>query len=328
VRLLVAIDGSASSEAAHRLVGSLMWPEGTIIELIGVVEPSAEAVVAAGIAVWTEGDARTTVIGRALERTLDVVATELETPGLGVRPLLLEGRPANLIVERAEHARAELVVIGSRGLGPLKSMLLGSVSAEVVDHAPCPVLVVRRPEVGPILLAVDGSPSSQAAVTFLAGAQFLGHRPIEVLSVGPADNRPPLSSLAALPDASLRGTVAEHRAARERTEEIAASATEKLLAEGCTARWSISEGNAAHEIIDAAKSFDSDLIVVGSRGHTGLTRMMLGSVARNVLLHTDASVLIVREPIRARAGRRFAEPRGLGAREARTRHAVPAPTLL
>jgi nucleotide-binding universal stress UspA family protein len=299
MRVLLAIDGSASSEAARHVVGSLNWPEGTIIEVVGVVEPLTDVFAAAGIALPTGSDSRTSIAARALERTLEMAAAELEAPGRGVRPVLLEGRAASTIVDRAARLRAEMVVVGSRGLGPLKSMLLGSVSAEVVDHAPCPVLVVRRPSVGSILLAVDGSVASAAAVTFLAGSKFLAGRSVEVLSVGPTDSLATMAPLGSTSSASI-DTSSVHRAHREQTEGIAARSTETLLAAGCRARWSISEGNAAHEIIEAARSFGSDLIILGSRGRTGLTRMVLGSVARNVLLHTDASVLIVHEPVRKR----------------------------
>ena len=64
--------------------------------------------------------------------------------------------------------------------------------------------------------------------------------------------------------------------------------------------WMISVGDPAHEIIEAASNMGCDLIVMGSRGLTGLDRIFLGSVARNVLQHTRASVLIVREPVRER----------------------------
>jgi nucleotide-binding universal stress UspA family protein len=326
MRILLAIDGSASSRAVLRLVGSLAWPEGTIIELVGVVQPAVQALLPSGMAFPMDEDARTTETGRALAQTLEAAADELEAPGRGVRPVLLEGRAANVIVERAAQRRAELVVIGSRGLGPLRSMLLGSVSAEVVDHAPCPVLVVRRPAVGPILLAVDGSRSSNGAVTFLAGARFLASRPIEVVSVAPSDASP-LMSLVPLSDAELQASPADLLVLRQRSEGIAARATEELLAEGWTARWSVSQGHPAREIIQAATLFGSDLIVVGSRGRTGVTRMMLGSVARNVLLHTDASVLIVREPVRSKAPRRVAEPVTVATGAARAPERAPAPSL-
>jgi nucleotide-binding universal stress UspA family protein len=190
-------------------------------------------------------------------------------------------------------------------------MVLGSVSAEVVDHAPCPVLVARSDRATRILLAVDGSASSRLAVDHLGGTGYLAGHPVEVLAVGPAI---PSSTPVAAPD--LSGALAADHAARvsesrERTEATAATAAEDLRRDGLTVRWSISAGDPAHEIIDAAASLGCDLIVMGSRGLTGVQRILLGSVARNVLLHTPASVLIVREPVRERLPerRRVREPR-------------------
>lgn len=309
MRVLLALDGSPSSDAACQLVESLAWPEGTVIQIIGVAEPVAELLAPLVVSAPTVGslDRQTS---DELERILDEAVASLEKPTLAVRRAVLVGRPATLIVDAAADLRAELVVVGSRGRGPLTSMLLGSVSAEVVDHAPCPVLVVRRPVAEAILVAVDGSPSAQAAVTYLAANRILAGRPIEVLSVAPASDLPGTSPLAVISDLAFESFEQRRREVREHAEAIAASATEKLRDDGYHARWSVSNGNAAHEIIEAAESFGSGLIVMGSRGHTGLHRIMLGSVARNVLLHTSASVLIVREPIRVRVPERVtgAEP--------------------
>jgi nucleotide-binding universal stress UspA family protein len=107
--------------------------------------------------------------------------------------------------------------------------------------------------------------------------------------------------LAGLSDAAYESDSARIATSRERAEATAAAAVESLRADGVHARWSIGRGNPAHEIIEAASSICADLIVLGSRGHTGLARIVVGSVARNVLLRTEASVLIVREPLRVRS---------------------------
>jgi nucleotide-binding universal stress UspA family protein len=306
MRVLLAIDGSVTSISACQLVGSLTWPEGTIIEVVAAAhEPPADALGAVGMPL--AGATSGTDADPFLETALDDAAEMLRRPDLIVCRSLLAGRPASVIVDRAGASRAELVVVGSRGLGPLKSMLLGSVSAEVVDHAPCPVLVVRRPALGSVLLAVDGSASAGAAVTFVRGSHFLAGHPVEVLSVAPSATAPLPVPVANVFDAAFDADEARIAMDRERVALIAAESVEDLRAGGLHARWSISQGDPAHEIIEAARSFGSDLIVLGSRGHTGLARIFLGSVARNVLLHTRASVLIVREPLRARSPERVQE---------------------
>ena len=304
MRILLAHDGSASSDAACRLVDSLDWPGGSVITLVAIVEPVLDIDVSATAVMPGWSDDVELAERAEFDRVLDQAAANLSKPGRIVKRSVFEGRAASVIVDVAIEGRAELIVVGSRGLGPLKSMVLGSVSAEVVDHAPCPVLVVRRPSVGSVLLAVDGSASGHGAVRFLGACGFLADRPVEVLAVAPATSKLPPYSLAGITDDAFQADVAAAIEEREATEVFAANAVESLRADGIRARWSISRGNAAHEILDAAETFGSDLIVMGSRGRTGLTRLFLGSVARNVLQHAAASVLIVREPVRVRVPKR------------------------
>ena len=81
---------------------------------------------------------------------------------------VLEGRPATEIVVEAGRFRADLIVVGARGLSTVRRLLIGSVSSEVVDHAPCPVLVARRADVERVMLAIDASPSAAAAADYIA----------------------------------------------------------------------------------------------------------------------------------------------------------------
>jgi nucleotide-binding universal stress UspA family protein len=298
MRILLAMDGSASSDTARNLVASLAWPEASVIRLVAVVEPMSAVV--AGLAPYSATEFDDRAVAASLEARLAESAASLAKAGRTVETLVLHGRPASAIVEEALEWRAELIVLGSRGLGRLRSMLLGSVSAEVVDHAPCPVLVARSSSIGPVLVAVDGSDSARRAVEHLADARYLAGHPVHVLTVGPllhaglpywamnvADSRAPAYQDLAAED-------------RRRTETQAARAAEELARDGYDVRWTIGGGDPAHEILEAAVNFGCDLIVMGSRGLTGLERIRLGSVARNVLLHASASVLIVREPIRER----------------------------
>ena len=298
MRVLLAMDGSASSDTARDLVASLTWPEGTRIRVVAVVEPMSAVLIGAMPYSATEFDDRE--IAASLETRLSDAAALLAHPGRMIETRVLRGRPGSAIVEEATDLRADLVVVGSRGLGPLRSVLLGSVSAEVVDHAPCPVLVARGASIGRVLVAVDGSDTARRAVEHLADAKYLeGHR-LHVLTVGPRlhAGRPYWAMNMTEPAArTVEDLVAEDR---RRSETHAARAAEALMRDGFEVEWTIGAGDPSHEIIEAAENLDCDLIVLGSRGLTGLDRILLGSVARNVLLHSVTSVLIVREPIRER----------------------------
>ena len=109
MRALLALDGSPSSRAATEFAASLAWPSGSIIDVVGVVATSTET-----------GPAR-----QQLEEMLDDAAESLSSESRVVRRTTLVGRAGTLLVETAADLRAELVIVGSRGRGPLRSMLLG-----------------------------------------------------------------------------------------------------------------------------------------------------------------------------------------------------------
>ena len=300
MRVVLAIDGSAPSDAARDLMATLRWPAGTSISIVAVVEPLS--IIIAEPAAYELAEDSERAVSAALATRLTEAASALDAPGRIVETRLAEGRPASVIVEEAREFRADLIIVGSRGLGRLRSMLLGSVSAEVVDHAPCPVLVARGPSVGKILLATDGSASARLAVDHLRASRCLaGHR-VEVFSVGPLVHAVTAFAYRApgMTESVVRVQADRVAEARRQTEARAASVAQELRLDGIDAHWTIGVGDPAHEIIEAAANLGCDLIVMGSRGLTGLNRIFLGSVARNVLQHTRASVLIVREPVRER----------------------------
>jgi len=80
------------------------------------------------------------------EQTLARYAEELRAKGLEVETVAREGYPATVIEEEADRQKADLIVIGTRGLSGLKHLLLGSIAERVVQRAPCPVLTVKIEE--------------------------------------------------------------------------------------------------------------------------------------------------------------------------------------
>ncbi len=298
MRILLALDGSPAADAARQAVASLPLPSGSFVEVVGVAEPSIDHLIPTLVPSpsLAEADDR---LSAELEAILDTVAASLERPGIVVHRALLVGRPATLIVDAARNIRADLVVVGSRGRGTLASMVLGSVSAEVVDHAPCPVLVVRGPLTGPTLVAVDGSAPSDAAVTYLVAERLFVDRPVQVLSVAPAPPMPLAYDSTGISDIAVDAFGRKRQEAIDDSRRHAFSASRRLRAAGYDATWSTSEGDAAHEITAAAHHFGCGVIVTGSRGLSGLSRLILGSVARDVLHHAGVSVLVVHEPVRA-----------------------------
>jgi nucleotide-binding universal stress UspA family protein len=135
----VAYDGSDEARAALGAARDLAMAEQATIRLIGVAEPfQGQAVTVAAMSGWAEPRAR---LRDAVHQDLEVAAEELPHE-LRPQVLLADGDPAGEIVKRA--GVLSLLVIGSRGYGPVRRALLGSVSRHVIRAATCPVLVVPR----------------------------------------------------------------------------------------------------------------------------------------------------------------------------------------
>src|SRR3954463_16207384 len=123
MRVLVAIDGSAESSAAVGLIGSLAWPEGTCVRVVAVVERLSALLT--GLSPYTVPQSDIEAVAASIDRVLVDAGHALGSSGRIVETKRLDGRPASVIIEQAADMRAELIVVGSRGLGPPPSMLLG-----------------------------------------------------------------------------------------------------------------------------------------------------------------------------------------------------------
>jgi nucleotide-binding universal stress UspA family protein len=146
VRILIGTDGSEDAIAAARRGLDLLAPDATV-DLVCVAETPAimhagmESGFAGGIATQEQvDDAWADVIAEAtaaLERTANALGNAT------VETYVDRGSPGAVLCARAEALNADVVVVGSRGRGAIRRVLLGSVSTYVVHNAPCPVLVIR-----------------------------------------------------------------------------------------------------------------------------------------------------------------------------------------
>ena len=297
LRVVLATDGSPSATVAADLVAAIAWPEGSTVRVVEAIDTGT--VLFSGpwpVAAYLEQDGG---IEEQLRRAADGLVTDIRDriarPGIDVVADVLEGRPATAIVEAARAFQADVIVVGSRGHGTIESMLLGSVSAEVVDHARIPVLVARRSSLNRVVLGWDGSGCARGAADLLSAWPIFAQSHVQVVSVADVqvpwwsgitvDTSPDL--LPALVDAST--------ALREEHDRLARAMAADLRQAGLTADPEFRAGDPATELIAAARAADADLIVIGTHGHTGLARLLLGSVARNVVRHAGCSVLIGRE---------------------------------
>ena len=189
--------------------------------------------------------------------------------------------PRNALLHLAEHA--QLLVVGSRGRGPVASLFLGSVGAAVSAHATCPVVVLRpgagtRPTDG-ILVGADATAASVPALEFALRTASSRSCRLTVLhcytQVPPATGEDAAFPGCGADDSEL-GTMVAHAASAFPEVEM---------------RTRLALGHAAAELVSASGGFE--LVVVGHRRHALLNGPGFGSVARTVLEHAHGPVAVV-----------------------------------
>lgn len=222
--------------------------------------------------------------GRSVLDAAVTVARD-KAPGLPVEGVLEEGPAAAVLLEQSE--RAFMLVVGSRGRGGFSSMLLGSTSDAVARHAKVPVVVVRGEAVprGPVVVGVDGSAASEAAVGFaFEAASTVASMLVAVHAWNAID---PFATEVlvrggemALRDLESKLVLSESLAGwREKYPDV-------------VVREVAEEGHPVTALLTASEQ--GRLLVVGDRGRGGFVEMLLGSVGRGVLHHATCPVAIVR----------------------------------
>jgi len=290
MRILLATDGSKDARVATAYLKELRLPAATTVRII--------------VAVTLPGFALDEPPMRELKRSVfeqarglaDEARAALAPCDLAVETDVVVGDPRAEILRAADEWRADLIVLGARGLGRIKRWLLGSVSLAVARHASCPVLVVKgRPrKLGSVLVAMDGSDDSFQAVRFLQALALLRRTKLRLLSVV---ERLPYPTTA---PGVIRGQLlkmlkeleAERRGELDKVLERACAQLDDKLTR---VTRSTPTGNPADEIVSAAADYDTDLVVVGARGRGGMSRLLLGSVSEKVLRDAPCPVLIVKE---------------------------------
>lgn len=296
MRIVVGVDGSDASRTALELVTNTAWPVGTQVRLVGAYELATNWTGVTPLPTETAADEEAE---QAFFNGLQALSEPLRRSGRATETVVARGRPADVLLNEAGDLQADLIVVGSRGLGVAASALVGSVSAALVDHASCPVLVARTPAVARILIATDGSRSAEAIPAVLLAWNVFRDAPIDVLSVAPPlTGRVGAALLSEMPIVDQRPSDAVHEVDRHRlmADEMAA----RLVASGWHAAGALRYGDAPRQIEAAAAEWGTDLIVTGSRGLSGLGRLLIGSVAHHVLLHSRCSVLVMRGHVPAR----------------------------
>jgi len=283
MKILLAVDGSDHSlEAVHALKYFAQAEQLTLLHALNVAGSVRPMIVTKGD--MEEYVAHEQSMREEGERLLDRVQSLLPLHAGPSTKHLRAGSPAEVIVSMAEELNADLIVMGARGLGPIKERVFGSVSHHILTLAPCATLIVQGPvkAMKQILLPLEGSYDAEAAIRFLQLKPFHDAVEVTLLTVLPSTDQPsPAGSAAAAAAAEML----------EKQTDYIKGVAERLHAIGYQAHGIAVLGTPAAMILQEAATRRSDLILMGTRGRQGIARLVLGSVSHAVLHHMPCPVL-------------------------------------
>jgi nucleotide-binding universal stress UspA family protein len=282
MKTLLAVDGSDNSyEAVHALKYFSRAEQLTLLHVLDVPKPAYPMMLpeVAGEQYKTFEQ----IMREDGERLLDRIQSLLPMHAGPSTKHLRIGSPAQVIVSMAEEQKADLIVMGARGLGPIKERLLGSVSHRILTLAPCATMIVNGPvkAMKQILLPLEGLSDAEAAIRFLQLKPFHDAVELTLLTILTSTEPP-------------RPRDAAAAASTEKLEKQAAyieGVAERLRAIGYEAHGVAVVGTPSDMILKEATTLQSDLILMGTRGRQGITRFVLGSVSHEVLHKMPCPVL-------------------------------------
>jgi nucleotide-binding universal stress UspA family protein len=205
--------------------------------------------------------------------------------GVQVKTICAIGQPYARLVELADDENCDLILIGTKGMTSLQYALLGSVARKVIGFSPRDVLVV--PAAGRIgwnhiLLATDLSPNSKGAENRALELALAYHSKLSILSVME------LPTCLYGEAGALGCSLPESRS--KLLEELQARAASWGIAPEIV----VKQGESYKIIVDTVKALGADVIVMGSHGRTGLTRLLMGSNTEKVIGSANCPVLVVK----------------------------------
>lgn len=285
---MVGVDGSPTSQEALR------WSVG----LADVLDAEVVAIHALGLLDrWHDADAS----ARSWRKTLCALIERTWCAPLARAPgphrvEIRDGHPVDVLLAAADNEQADLLVVGSRGVGDRPELALGSTSLRLLQAARVPVLVVpgRRGGTPPpsglrlrhLLVGVDRSETSRMALELAADVAAALGGSLSVLEVVEYVPPFPLGSSTAV-------TSEGDEQAPGRAMELLEAEVRDVRERGVGVQVIVRSGDPAVTLLDVADDVDADLVVVGTRGRGGPAELLLGSVARTVADRARRPTLVV-----------------------------------
>jgi nucleotide-binding universal stress UspA family protein len=284
LRVLVATDGSQDAKAAIATTLHFPWAAQTRVRILSARRSRAEY--------------RRSILLSALDRGAEQAAENARRtlsrrwPDVDVE--IADTTPVEGILGAARRFKADVVVVGWRGHGAVRRLLVGSVSRGVVRGSTCAVLVVRRSQpVRTLVVGVDGSDTAKRALTFVS--RLVPHRGGRVTLVSAVElltspSRRRVPSATTIAREIKRQNTIRARAATEKLNRAAAG----LKRLGWQTRTMLVHGEPLRDLLGAVATSRAQVLVVGARGTSGVRYLLLGSVAEAALNQSPVSVLVAR----------------------------------
>ncbi|MBX9949352.1 MAG: universal stress protein [Candidatus Obscuribacterales bacterium] len=296
MKIIAALDGSQHSSATLNFLLSYHWPAGSWIKLVHVLPCERGLMQYVMHAFGKENECDTENVSLILAGVAEELARSLHN--VSVSAEVLAGDPVDSILSFADTFHPDLLVTGCRKKTAVDSILLGSVSQKLLEGMNCPVAIVRGdsarldPDRGAnVLVAVDDSEHSAAAVEWLQWQEWMKQSHIALLSVTEPLHQSAMDGI------------------RSASDHLLTYQAEKMLIESLLTKWGIFlqqganareitrgtvDGSPAETILTGARNWPANLIVMGAHGRTGIAKIMLGSVSQHISTHAHCSVLIVK----------------------------------
>jgi nucleotide-binding universal stress UspA family protein len=297
MRILCAVDGSECSRWGVQALEALADREPENVTLLHVIDPSALRAgrnrnPVANTRALAAMDKAGGILLREAEQSARVALGQAATgPRTTLRHVLAHGPIARTIARQARRVKADLILIGSRGLSDIRGFLLGSISRQIASIAPCSILVVKQPllQLTRVVLAVDDSKHSRAAARFLLSHILPEAATTTILSSAER----PVTDLAVRYLSKAQVAVLE-QPVLERATQLVMTVRDEFVKEGYAAVSDVKMDHVIDTIVTQVEADHADLLAIGSRELTKNERLYLGSVSESLLRHAPCSVLIVR----------------------------------
>lgn len=313
MKILIAYDGSDCAEAALDDLQKAGMPQVAEALVMAVTEiwlppppPSTYEILALANAVYVPADmsrlyAQGSPALEVAQRLVDRAAARLRTnfPNWEITAQACVGSPTRELIRQADEWKPDLILVGSHGRSMVGRLVLGSVSQGVLTHARCSVRVARGRVEEPgtpvrMVMGVDGSPASAAAVSEVASRSWPPRSEVRLIAV--TDPLTPTLVGRFLPPVA-KVIEETNQAERDWLKKVLENSCDRLRQSGLRVSSEIREGDPKVALVEAAEAWGAACIFVGSLGFSNrFERLLLGSVSAAVAARAHCSVEVVRSP--------------------------------